>query len=136
MKGRVSQTTQRVFPLTMICAVYRTSTPWRRRGPQAGRPASLDRRRDGEVVDAIRAILAACPFHEEGYRKIRARLAHRGLHLGGKRVLRLMREHGLRARAGTIPQSQRRAIGRGSGSSSVRSRSTSSLAPDVADASA
>ncbi|MBI3827304.1 MAG: transposase, partial [Candidatus Rokubacteria bacterium] len=40
---------------------------------------------------------APCPFHGEGYRKVRARLAHRGLHLGGKRVLRLMRAHGLLA---------------------------------------
>src|SRR5439155_18179813 len=45
----------------------------------------------GEVLEAIRAVLAACPFHGEGYRKVRARLAHRGLQLGGKRVLRLMR---------------------------------------------
>jgi hypothetical protein len=52
---------------------------------------------DPKIVAAIRAILAACPFHGEGYRKVRARLAHRGLHLGGKRVLRLMRAHGLLA---------------------------------------
>jgi transposase InsO family protein len=41
--------------------------------------------------------LAASPFYGEGYRKIRARLAHQGLHVGGKRVLRLMRAHGLLA---------------------------------------
>ena len=45
----------------------------------------------------IRAILAASPFHGEGYRKVRARLAHRGLAVSGKRVLRLMRQHGLLA---------------------------------------
>src|SRR5207253_1551270 len=32
-----------------------------------------------------------------GYRKVRARLAHRGLGIGGKRVLRLMRVHHLLA---------------------------------------
>jgi putative transposase len=36
-------------------------------------------------------------FHGEGYRKVRARLAHRGVAVGGKRVLRLMRTHGLLA---------------------------------------
>jgi hypothetical protein len=46
-------------------------------------------------VAGIRAILAASPFDGEGYRKIRAWLAHRGLAASGKRVLRLMREHGL-----------------------------------------
>jgi len=48
-------------------------------------------------VGAIRAVLAATPFHGEGYRKVRARLAHRGLAVGGKRVLRLMRQHQLLA---------------------------------------
>jgi putative transposase len=42
-------------------------------------------------------VLAAAPFHGEGYRKVRARLAHRGLAVGGERVLRLMRVHHLLA---------------------------------------
>jgi len=53
--------------------------------------------RDGVLVAAIRAVLAATPFHGEGYRKVRARLAHRGLAVSGKRVLRLMRAHQLLA---------------------------------------
>jgi len=52
---------------------------------------------DATLLGAIRAILAACPFYGEGSRKVRARLAHRGLRVGGKRVLRLMRLHGLLA---------------------------------------
>jgi transposase InsO family protein len=52
---------------------------------------------DGDLVEEIRAVLAACPFHGEGYRKVRARLAHRGRAVSGKRVLRLMRTHGLLA---------------------------------------
>jgi hypothetical protein len=52
---------------------------------------------DTALLAAIRAGLAACPFYGEGYRKVRARLTHRGLHVGGKRVLRLMRQHGLLA---------------------------------------
>jgi hypothetical protein len=50
-----------------------------------------------EGISMIRAVLAATPFHGEGYRKVRARLAHRGLAIGGKRVLRLMRVHHLLA---------------------------------------
>jgi len=49
------------------------------------------------VVAEIRTVLAACPFHGEGYRKVRARLAHRGYALSGKRVLRLMRANALLA---------------------------------------
>jgi hypothetical protein len=42
-------------------------------------------------------VLAATPFHGEGYRKVRARWAHRGQAVSGKRVLRLMRIHQLLA---------------------------------------
>jgi transposase InsO family protein len=52
---------------------------------------------DDALVAEIRAVLAACPFHGEGYRKVRARLAHRGYAASGKRVLRLMRAHSLLA---------------------------------------
>jgi len=104
VKGRVSPATQRTYPLTMICAVYRVprSSVYAlppRFGPPApaSKPGPKTRHSDAAVVEAIRAVLAACPFHGEGYRKIRARLAYRGLRLGGKRVLRLMRLHGLLA---------------------------------------
>ena len=104
MKGRVSPRTHRRYPLTMICAVYRVprSSVYAIAAPPAcpaalGKPDPKTRHSDADVVEAIRAVLAACPFHGEGYRKVRARLAHRGLHLGGKRVLRLLRVHGLLA---------------------------------------
>jgi transposase InsO family protein len=104
MRDAISPSTRRLYPLTMICqtwrlarsSVYLTARPPReagglsKRGP---RPAV----NDAEVLGAIREILLATPFHGEGYRKVRARLAHRGLAIGGKRVLRLMREHGLLA---------------------------------------
>ena len=104
MKGQASRATGRVYPVTMICAVYRVArssvyamTPPAAPPTPARKPGPKTRHSDGEVLEAIRAVLAACPFHGEGYRKVRARLAHRGLHLGGKRVLRLMRTHGLLA---------------------------------------
>ena len=104
MRTRVSPSTGRRYPLTMICAGYRLA----RSSVYAARPHPTAPRRcakrgpkaavsDAELVEAIRAVLAACPFHGEGYRKVRARLGHRGLAVGGKRVLRLMRAHRLLA---------------------------------------
>jgi hypothetical protein len=113
LHGRVEETqgmsrqrsagTGRRFPLTMICTICRLARssvyaaalapllgPPGKRGPKT-------RVSDGELVEEIRAVLAACPFHGEGYRKVRARLAHRGRAVGGTRVLRRMRTHGLLA---------------------------------------
>ena len=52
---------------------------------------------DAALVEAIRALLAGSPFHGEGYRKIWARLRFAGIRTSKRRVLRLMREHGLLA---------------------------------------
>jgi putative transposase len=52
---------------------------------------------DTELLEAIRAVLAASPFHGEGHRKVWARLRHGGVRTSRRRVLRLMREHGLLA---------------------------------------
>ena len=103
MTGQVSPSTGRRYPRAWICQVWRVprasvyaatrpapDRPLGKRGPRT--PVS-----DAELVTAIRAILAACPFYGEGYRKVRARLAHRGLPVGGQRVLRLMRQHRLLA---------------------------------------
>lgn len=106
MRGHVSPSTGRRYPLTMLCAAWRVarSSVYAARPPSPGAPAKPPGKRgptpaigDAEIVAAIREVLAATPFHGEGYRKVRARLAHRGLAVGGKRVLRLMRRHGLLA---------------------------------------
>jgi putative transposase len=47
-------------------------SPSRKRGPTTEHS-------DEAVVMAIRAVLTATPFRGEDYRKVRARLAHRGL---------------------------------------------------------
>jgi putative transposase len=67
------------------------------RAARAGKRGPKTRVSDAVLVEEIRAILAACPFHGEGYRKVRARLVHRGRAVSGKQVLRLMRTHGLLA---------------------------------------
>jgi putative transposase len=104
MSGARSPSTGRRYPRTLLCAalrvarssVYAVTAPTRpaahggKRGPKTVQT-------DAALVTAIRAILTASPFHGEGYRKVRARLAHRGRPVSGKRVLRLMRQHGLLA---------------------------------------
>jgi len=52
---------------------------------------------DTALVEAIRQVLIASPFHGEGYRKVWARLRHAGLLSSKERVRRLMRENGLQA---------------------------------------
>src|ERR1700712_2844918 len=54
---------------------------------------------DTALTVAIRAILAASPFHGEGHRKVWARLRHAGMRTSLRRVLRLMRENDLLAPA-------------------------------------
>jgi putative transposase len=93
MTRQSSPSTGRRYPLTMICGVYRLArssvyaaapTPATaaeapapgKRGPKT--PAS-----DAEIVAGIRAVFAATPFHGEGYRKVRARLAHQGFAVSG-----------------------------------------------------
>lgn len=104
MRQQRSPSTGRRYPLTMICAVYRVprSSVYAARfqpiiAVSAAKRGPKTVVSDAELVEGIRAVLVACPFHGEGYRKVRARLAHRGVAVGGKRVLRLMHRHGLLA---------------------------------------
>ena len=73
--------------------VYRQRTPSsapRRRGPMGALS-------DAALAAAIKAVLAASPFHGEGHRKVWARLRYAGIRTSLRRVLRLMREHDLLA---------------------------------------
>jgi putative transposase len=104
MNATVSPTTSRRYPLRMICGVWRVarSSVYAAVLPPAasaapGKRGPKTRVSDADLVAAIRGILRETPFHGEGYRKVRARLAHRGLTMGGKRVLRLMRQYHLLA---------------------------------------
>jgi hypothetical protein len=88
----------------MICQTWRVarSSVYASAGPRGEAPPLIKRGpttavSDVELLVAIRDILQTTPFHGEGYRKVRARLAHRGVAVSGKRVLRLMRAHGLLA---------------------------------------
>jgi putative transposase len=61
--------------------------------PPRGRPGPAGPLPDEALVDAIRELLAASPFHGEGYRKVWARLRFAGIRTAKRRVLRLMRAH-------------------------------------------
>ena len=52
---------------------------------------------DKDLVAEIRQRRQDSPFHAEGYRKLWARLRFAGIRTSRRRVLRLMREHGLLA---------------------------------------
>lgn len=73
-----------------LSAANRPDVPRRRRGPQGAMS-------DADLAGRIRALLAASPFHGEGYRKLWARLRHAGVRPSPRRVLRVMRDHGLLA---------------------------------------
>ena len=71
-----------------LSAANRPDAPGRRRGPQGVMP-------DADLAERIRTLLADSPFHGEGYRKVWARLRYSGVRTSPRRVLRVMREHGL-----------------------------------------
>ena len=76
MRQRRSPSTGRRYPLTMICATYRLARSSVYAGPSAAPRESTGKRgpktviSDVELVTEIRAVLAACPSHGEGYRKV------------------------------------------------------------------
>jgi putative transposase len=103
MSRAVSPSTNRLYGVLRVTGTWGTSRatvyrhrrchaprPRRRRGPLGPMP-------DEALVEAIRELLAASPFHGEGHRKIWARLRFAGIRTSKRRVLRLTREHGLQA---------------------------------------
>ena len=103
MSRALSPGTGRPYGLARVCRVWRTarSTVYRHRAPAREvpprRPGPVGPMPDAALVEAIRAVLAASPFHGEGHRKVWARLRHAGLRTSRRRVLRLMGEHDLLA---------------------------------------
>jgi putative transposase len=103
MSLATSPSTRRTYGVLRVTRVWHGSraTVYRhRRGAEPRprrRPGPLGPMPDEALVEAIRALLAASPFHGEGYRKIWARLRFAGIRTSKRRVLRLTREHGLQA---------------------------------------
>jgi transposase InsO family protein len=91
------------YGLARVCRVWRAarSTVYRHRAPPREvpprRPGPVGPMPDADLAAAIRAVLAASPFHGEGHRKVWARLRHGGVRTSKRRVLRLMGAHDLLA---------------------------------------
>jgi HTH-like domain len=90
------------LPMAVVCRVLGAprSTIYARRGGggQPDRHGPMPAVSDQQLVRLIHQVLADSPFAGEGYRKIRARLRREhGVHVSGKRVLRLLRREGLLA---------------------------------------
>ena len=103
MSGVVSPVSGKPYGLAVVCRTWRLARSgiYRHRSPS---PQMPPRRRgpigamsDDALSLAIRAVLAASPFHGEGHRKVWARLRHSGTRTSLRRVLRLMRENDLLA---------------------------------------
>ncbi len=105
----MSPATNRAYPLTMVCETWRVarSSVYALRAQQGG-PVTPDRRQPGkrgpktalsdeELPQEVWTVLKASPFLGEGHRKVKARLAAKGIRVGKNRVLRLMRVNGLLA---------------------------------------
>ena len=105
----MSPATRRPYPVTMVCEIWRVarSSVYALRAQQGG-PVTPDRRQPGkrgpktalsdeELLQEIRTVLKTSPFLGEGHRKVKARLAAKGIRVGKNRVLRLMRVNGLLA---------------------------------------
>ena len=89
----------RLFGLARSTAYYlkaqKAIPAAQRRAPKKRGP--IGAASDEELVGHIRTALADSPFTGEGYRKVWARLRHKGIRTAAERVRRLMREHHLQA---------------------------------------
>lgn len=103
MSRQVSPSTNKVYGLERVTRIWGVSraTLYRHRHrlePVARqKPGPLGALSDDGLVAAIRRLLTASSFHGEGYRKLWARLRFAGIRASRRRVLRLMRAHGLLA---------------------------------------
>ena len=103
MSRAASPSSGRPYGLARVCRVWRLarSGVYRHRPPTRPapprRPGPIGPMPDADLVVAIRAVLAASPFHGEGHRKVWARLRHAGVRTSKRRVLRLMGAHDLLA---------------------------------------
>ena len=93
----MSPATRRPYPLTMVCETWRIarSSVYALRARLDG-PLDPDRRQPGkrgpktaqsdeELLAEIRTVLKASPFLGEGHRKVKARLAAKGIRVGKNR---------------------------------------------------
>jgi putative transposase len=103
MSRQVLPSTDKVYGLQRVTRFWGVAraTIYRHRHPtqvvERKRPGPIGAMSDEDLVVAIRQLLTDSPFHGEGYRKLWARLRFEGIRTSRRRVLRLMRAHGLLA---------------------------------------
>jgi transposase InsO family protein len=102
MSRTLSPTTGKPYGVARVCRIWRMARAsiYRHRLPELSvraRPGPAGPMPDPALLEQIRAVLSASPFHGEGHRKIWARLRIGGIHTSLRRVLRLMRENDLLA---------------------------------------
>lgn len=111
MSATRSPSTARAYGVARVCRVWevpRSSLYLERERTRAHEPRRAARKRgpttalsDSELAERIRGVLHDVEQHQgwrgEGYRKAWARLRHAGVRVARRRVLRVMREHGLLA---------------------------------------
>jgi putative transposase len=101
MSRTLSPSSNRSYGVARVIAVWqlaRSSYYAARQRQQQPRPAAKRgprRLSDEELAREIRQVLDQSVFHGEGYRKVWARLRHKGIRAWKDRVLRVLREHQL-----------------------------------------
>jgi len=102
MSRALSPTAGKPYGVARVCRIWRMAraSVYRHRlpGPSVRtRPGPTGPMPDAALLERIRAVLSASPFHGEGHRKVWARLRIGGVRTSLRRVLRLMRENDLLA---------------------------------------
>jgi hypothetical protein len=96
MSRAVSPSSGPPYGLARVCRIWHVAraSVYRRRCPQPDRQrrGPVGPLPDPELTAAIRAVLAASPFHGEGHRKVWARLRLKGIRTSLRRVLRRHRQ--------------------------------------------
>jgi putative transposase len=108
MSAAASAGTGKRYGVKRVCGAWELNrSSWyakRRRAAAApvGKRGPKTAHNDAQLLEAVRADLAASPFNGEGHRKVWARLRVAGIRTSKPRVLRLMRENGLLAPARAV----------------------------------
>lgn len=96
-----SAQTGKPYPLRLVLkAAGLSSAAWytkSRAQQEKRRPGPKPMIDDATVLTAVREDLATSHFHSEGHKKVRARLRRKGLRVGRKRLLRIMKANNLLA---------------------------------------
>lgn len=101
MSGTVSPSSNKPYGVARVVAVWNLprssfyAARQRQQQPRQPQKRGPKVHTDEELIADIRVLLSESVFRGEGYRKIWARLRHKGIRTSKDRVLRLMREHQL-----------------------------------------